>query len=478
MTSNIADPWHLYRRIYNYPYSFILDSPAGSMEKARYSFLGCDPCLIMKAKGRRIEVIQGGERDAFIGNPFKTLNALLKRYNMPKSESFHLPLQGGAVGYLGYDLKDFLEKLPNNVTDDLKLPDLVWGFYDVILIVDNRLREGYIVSTGLPENDEKKRSVRAEERLEMFKKIISTEEVIERSMPEVQTVSDEMIKSNFTRQRYIGAVKRALQYIAEGDIYQINLSQRFSTPLVHHPLDIYEKLRSINPAPMGGFFNFDDLHILSNSPERFMRINDGVVETCPIKGTMERGKNLDEDRRMIQKLKDSPKENAEHLMIVDLERNDLGKVCKFGSVKVKELGTIKTYSTLHHMVSRIEGQIKEDLDTVEIIEALFPGGSITGAPKVRAMEIIDELEPTVRGIYTGAIGYIDFEGNADFNIPIRTAVVHDGFIHYQSGGGIVADSDPEKEYDETLLKAKAFFDAMYLDRKSGAVVKEIINPGF
>ena len=194
----------------------------------------------------------------------------------------------------------------------------------------------------------------------MFKKIISTEEVIERSMPEVQTVSDEMIKSNFTRQRYIGAVKKALQYIAEGDIYQINLSQRFSTPLVHHPLDIYEKLRSINPAPMGGFFNFDDLQILSNSPERFMRINDGIVETCPIKGTMERGKDLDEDRRMIQKLKDSPKEKAEHLMIVDLERNDLGKVCKFGSVKVKELGTIKTYSTLHHMVSRIEGRDKRE----------------------------------------------------------------------------------------------------------------------
>jgi len=298
---------------------------------------------------------------------------------------------------------------------------------------------------------------------------------MKRSMTEVRAVPGDTLKSNFTRQRYIRAVKKALHYIAEGDIYQINLSQRFSTPVVHHPLDIYEKMRSINPAPMGGFFNFDDLQIMSNSPERFMRIHDGIVETCPIKGTIARGGDLDEDREMIQKLKNNPKEKAEHVMIVDLERNDLGKVCKFGSVQVREFETIKTYSTLHHMVSRIEGEVKGNLDIVEIIEALFPGGSITGAPKVRAMEIIDELEPTARGIYTGAIGYIDFDGNADFNIPIRTAVIHDGFIHYQSGGGIVADSDPEKEYDETLLKAKVFFNAMDLYRKSGAEIKTISN---
>jgi para-aminobenzoate synthetase component 1 len=470
------DPWRLYKRIYDHPGSFILDSPVHSQDEARYSFLGCDPFLIMRGKGGRVDVLRGGEKEEFIGNPFRILSSLLKQYPLPQNDSRHLPLQGGAVGYLSYDLKNFLETLPHRAKDDLNLPDLLFGFYDLIFVYDNHRNEGYIVSTGLPEKNKGKRMLRAETRLKQFKKTISTEELTDTGRHGTERISREMIVSTFTKQGYLEAVEKALRYIAAGDIYQINLSQRFSAPLMRHPLDLYERLRCINPAPMGGFFRFDNFHILSNSPERFLKINGGIIETCPIKGTIERGKDPDEDRRMIRRLRSSAKDKAEHVMIVDLERNDLGKVCTFGSVAVKEFEAIKTYSTLHHMVSRIEGRIKKHVPAVEGIEALFPGGSITGAPKVRAMEIIDELEPTVRGIYTGAIGYIDFGGNADFNIPIRTAVVAGGTIHYQSGGGIVADSDPEKEYNETLLKAQSFFSALDVDQKIDTAVKEIGTP--
>ncbi|MFQ5901372.1 MAG: aminodeoxychorismate synthase component I, partial [Thermodesulfobacteriota bacterium] len=344
--------------------------------------------------------------------------------------------------------------------------DLLFGLYDTVFVYNNLKNKGYIVSTGLPETEGNAREKRAKERLNRFKRAISTPMVSEDGYPLGYTASDE-IKKNFSRDDYVRAIERVLKYISAGDAYQINLSQRFSLPLPCPPLNIYERLREINPAPMGAFLNLGDFQILSNSPERFFKVKDKTIRTFPVKGTKKRGVSPEEDHNLIRKLREDPKENAEHIMIVDLERNDLGRVCRHGSVMVEELNRIETYPTLHHIVSRISGRLREDVEISNIIEAMFPGGSITGAPKIRAMEIIDEIEPTSRGIYTGAIGYIDFSGNVDFNIAIRTAVAHKGMIHYQAGGGIVADSDPEKEHEETLLKAKAFFNAIGFEQRQG-----------
>ncbi|MCK4262328.1 aminodeoxychorismate synthase component I, partial [bacterium] len=256
---------------------------------------------------------------------------------------------------------------------------------------------------------------------------------------------------------YLNAVRRAKDYIGKGDIYQVNLSQRFSADFSTPPYELYKRLRSINPAPFASFLNFDGVAIVGASPERFLRLRGGKVETRPMKGTRPRGKSLEEDSKLREELLQSEKDKAELVMIVDLERNDLGKVCEYGSVQVTESRTLEPYATVFQTTATIEGRLREGKDSVDLLKATFPGGSITGAPKVRAMEIIDELEPTKRGIYTGSIGYLSFSGALDLNIVIRTFILKDGRAYFQVGGGIVADSCPEAEYEETLDKAKALF---------------------
>ena len=269
-----------------------------------------------------------------------------------------------------------------------------------------------------------------------------------------------IIHSNFDKEDYLKAIKKAIDYIFAGDIFQVNLSQRFESEIAVTPFQLYKRLRSINPAPFAAFLNFEGVAVASSSPERFLRRSGNVVETRPIKGTRPRGKTPDEDRQLAQELLSSPKDRAENIMIVDLERNDLGRVCQYGSVHVPELLVIEKYPTVFHLVSTIKGTVSTDRDNVDIIRACFPGGSITGAPKVRAMEIIDELEPTRRSIYTGAIGYLDFSGRMDLNIVIRTFIIKENRAYFQAGGGIVADSDPEAEYQETLDKARALMEAV------------------
>ncbi len=442
------DPWEAFLRLRHYPLPVFLDS----CNRGEYSFVAVDPFLVICSWNRENRLLTRHQEETLIGNPFSLLRGTMERFRI---EGPSHPLCGGAIGFLGYDLKNAVERLDTKAKRDLPLPDLHMAFYDVVYIYHHPSGQAFLASTGLPEKGWR-REKRATERFREFKKALSKENPLEH----IPYHLPDNLESNFTREGYIRTIEKALHYIEKGDIYQINLSQRFSLPFQIDPLNLYSILRIAHPVPMGAFIRLGRVCLMSNSPERFLRIRDGAIETMPIKGTAKRGRCWTEDMEMVEMLKRDPKENAEHIMIVDLERNDLGRVCQYGSVRVVKGRAIETYPTLHHMVSTVSGNLKEGVHPVDAIRACFPGGSVTGAPKIRAMEIIDELEPTARGPYTGAIGYIDFSGNVDLNIAIRTAIICKGRLFYQAGGGIVADSDPEKEYEETLLKAKAIFKAM------------------
>jgi len=316
-------------------------------------------------------------------------------------------------------------------------------------------------TTGFPEESEHLKRIRAKMRLKEFYSKLSAIKRSTRSSKIIYPHQGSIeLKSNFAREDYIQTVLKAKEYIAAGDIYQVNISQRFSAKISDPSFELYKRLRVLNPAPFAAYLDFGGVVVISSSPERFLRISDRSVETRPIKGTRPRGKDELEDERLKHELLKSTKDKAELIMIVDLERNDLGRVCEYGTVSVPEIITIETYATVFHLVSTITGRLKEDKDHIDCIKACFPGGSITGAPKIRSMEIIDELEPTQRKIYTGSIGYIGFNRQTDLNIVIRTMLYCDGTVHFQVGGGIVADSDPALEYEETLHKGKALIEAI------------------
>ncbi|MDP2954295.1 MAG: aminodeoxychorismate synthase, component I [Chloroflexota bacterium] len=440
------------------PFCFFLDSGMDSQRLGRFSFLGSDPFLVMKSRGREIDLLLGDRERRISGNPFQVLGKLLDQYRIP-SPPAEVPLLGGAVGYLSYDLCHFVERLPGRARDDLLLPESYFGFYDALVAWDHLLGKAYLISTGLPETGPAQRR-RAEARLEeMGSRLRATGSVAEASWsPQISPPPE--LHSNFTHQAYVKAVERAREYISAGDIYQVNLSQRFEAPLSLAPYELYRYLRRINPAPFAAYLGFPEVAVVSSSPERFLRLHGDRVETRPIKGTRPRGSTPEEDRALARELLHSPKDQAEHVMIVDLERNDLGRVCQYGTVRVSELMALESYATVHHLTSTVEGKLRPDRSTMDLLQACFPGGSITGAPKVRSMEIIDELEPTRRSVYTGAIGYLSFNGDLDLNIAIRTILIKEGRAYFQVGGGIVYDSDPEAEYQETLDKARALIQAL------------------
>jgi para-aminobenzoate synthetase component 1 len=379
---------------------------------------------------------------------------------------------GAAIGYFGYELKNVVERLPSNAVDDLGLPHCWFGFYDNLLVFDHKahqiFRVGSMTATGVRRGQE----TRAEREPGCA------------GSGDPRTTSTGL-HSNFTRDSYRAMVLRAKQYIAAGDIYQVNLSQRFQCEVDASSAEMYLALRESNPAPYGAYLDIGEAQILSTSPECFLNIRDRHVITRPIKGTRARGKTATEDTRVAAELLASPKDNAELVMITDLERNDLGRVCEFGSVRVSELVRVETYATVHHLVSTVEGTLRRDMSHIDCVRACFPGGSITGAPKIRAMEIIDELEPHARGVYTGAIGLLGFNGLTHLNVAIRTVVyqgrhsgagvspatsstiggrdahpTNHGQLTFHSGGGIVSDSEPDAEYDETLVKARGILNAI------------------
>jgi len=443
-------------------HSFFLDSGMDPHKLGRYSFIGSDPFLVLKSRGSDITIIQGGETKNLTGDPFNVLGNLLEVYHLD-CQSSPLPFIGGAVGYLSYDLCHFIESLPSAAIDDLKLPECYMGFYDGILAFDNLEGKAYIISTGFPELEGAKRKDRATGRLnEMKAKLAglspSDNEIASKpvSLPENGVV----LGRGFSHKEYVKAVKKARQYIIDGDIFEVNLSQRFESKLNITSCELYKRLRRINPAPFACYLGFDDVTVVSASPERFLRLQGDCVETRPIKGTRPRGKNPRQDEELADELLNSEKDRAENIMIVDLERNDLGRVCRYGSVKVTELAILEVFPTVFHLTSMVVGRLDEDKNGIDLLRVTFPGGSITGAPKVRAMEIIDELEPTRRSVYTGSIGYLGFNGNLDLNIAIRTFIIKGQKAYFQVGGAVVYDSDPEAEYQETLHKAKALVDSL------------------
>lgn len=434
----------------SWPEPALLESGAGFGDAGRWSILTARPRLVFEAKGSTWKVTSDrvttaqGESQALVA-----LGDLLERFGladpgeMPDPEL--PPFQGGMIGFLGYDLAPSLERLPRRVAPDSRLPDIRLALYDTAVTVDHasgnvELWAFDLLGEGLAATESRFRDwLRA----------------LARPVPRSPgTTGLSRLESNFTRHEYVAAVGRVLDYIAAGDTFQVNLSQRFTASGKADPLDLYLRLKAKSPAPFSAFLRWDDLAVVSASPEWFYQTRGDHLVTRPIKGTRPRGRNADEDAQLAHELNASPKDRAELTMIVDLERNDLGRVCRYGSVRVIDPLTIESFAQVHHLVATIEGRIRPGAGPVDVIRALFPGGSITGAPKIRAMEIIDELEPTRRSLYTGAIGYLSRSGSSAFNIAIRTMLVEGERVSFQVGGGIVADSDPESEYRETLHKGR------------------------
>ena len=440
----------------NYP--FFLDSGMDSEKLGRYSFIGVDPFLMIKSEGNRVSLEEDGKIETMDGNPLDILQENLDLYKIQKEE---IPFVGGGVGYFSYELAHLMEKLPNTVKKDVDIPEMVMGFYDGVVIIDHRDDKKYIGAVGFKENIEEIIK-KIENNIKQAEKqlIIDNEKLKIKNTKESVEIKDREIVSNMSEEYYLKSIQKLKDYIYSGDIYQVNFTQRFECDFQGDSNELYKTLKSINPAPFAAYLDFGEGIIVSSSPERFIKLTDRTIETRPMKGTRPRGKSKIEDEKLKEDLVNSEKDRAELLMIVDLMRNDISRVAETGSVKVTELFHLEEYATVLQMVATIQGKLKEELSAVDIIKATFPGGSITGAPKIRAMEIIDELETTTRNIYTGSIGYLGFDGDMDLNIAIRTIVLKDKKAYFQVGGGIVWDSDPHEEYEESLVKGRALVKAL------------------
>lgn len=421
----------------------------------RYSYLTAEPFLRMESTGDRIslEWFQQPHRSTVRrGQPFAVLRDLLAEHALSPAPHGP-PFQGGAVGAFAYDLGRQLEELPSYARRDVDTPELSLGFYDWVLAHDHHTDTSWLVTTGLPERTESSALARQAEIMGLLAAWQSRNGDGESDAAGFRLTAP--LASNLTREQYLAMVQRAQEYIAAGDIYQVNLSQRFAAPWQGSPWTLYQRLRHESPVPFGAFLDIGERWVVSASPERFLHVRQGVVETRPIKGTRPRGRTNAEDEKLAHELHTSEKDRAENLMIVDLLRNDLGKVCRFGSIRVPELWQVEGYSNVWQLVSAVKGELGPEADAVSALEAAFPGGSVTGCPKIRAMEIIEELEPVRRGIYCGAIGYLGFNGVMDTSIVIRTIVLARDRLYLQVGGAVVADSVPQAEYEETLVKAQA-----------------------
>ncbi|HBV88061.1 MAG TPA: aminodeoxychorismate synthase component I [Desulfosporosinus sp.] len=456
-------PYLLFRAFKEDPSPFFLDSGKGYKELGAYSYLGSSPFLEATAYPGQLEVIwpNRSQHDLTPLKRSECLNFLNKTYHKYHVPQAPFPFSGGAVGFLSYDLKNELETLPKIASNDLNLPLWRFAWYDGIVIYDHAQGNYWITACGI-EEDGTCHPELAHERIERIEKTLYS--YVEEH-PDIEAIVDTMstpphstIEPSVTKEEYLADLQRVIDYIYAGDIYQANLTQRFSLDWEGDAWNLYSQLHRQNPAPFAAFLPYSDFQVLCSSPERFIRIqSDGKIETLPIKGTRPRGESPSADQQQAVELQNSPKDRAELTMIIDLERNDLGRICEFGTVKVPDLIRLEKYPTVWHLVSTVTGQLLPSLEPSDILKAVFPGGSITGAPKIRAMEIIEELEPHSRGLYTGSIGYMGFDGAWDLNIVIRTILLKDGKAFIHAGGGIVADSKPVDEYNETLDKAKALF---------------------
>ncbi|MHB0773854.1 aminodeoxychorismate synthase component I [Bradyrhizobium sp. 1.29L] len=454
------DPVSAMRRVAHRPHLTFLDSAAKHDPLGRYSYLACNPfSTFMVADG---QASYNGE--ALMGDPWEILRSLLAKFPQVYRPDLP-PFQGGAAGFFAYDLNRTLERLPMPEIRARRPPQSMLHFYDVVLSYDHRDHRCWIVSTGWPERDATRQKERARARADGLTALLYSANQAENECPGTLGVWD----SNFSRAGYVAAVRRVMDFILAGDVFQVNIAQRFSMRLQpsFDPFAFYSRLRSLNPAPFAALLRYGTLTIASSSPERFLRLDQRRVETRPIKGTIGRSTNVLEDQHRAGRLLASEKDRAENTMIVDLLRNDLSRVCTPHSIDVPALCNLETYASVHHLVSIVTGELAETEDAVSLLRACFPGGSITGAPKVRSMEIITEIERVAREVYCGAIGFIGFNGYMDTNIAIRTVTINDGLAQFHAGGGITALSDPETEYEETLAKAQRIFDAFRSETSGG-----------
>ena len=440
-TSGIADLGEIFASLSGRPYAMLLLS-GGDLDCAGYSLMGWDPFLVLKTRGHQVTLLEGEKSRVLVGNPFNILDEVLGALKLAGPSPL-APCSAGGVGFFAYDLKNHLERLPATAVDDLGLPEMVLAFPRRLVVHDRLAQRFWEVKVTY--EDAQGRLRRQDE----------LEEVLTPASPGTFQVG--VAASNFAREDYLKAVSRIREYIRQGDVYQVNLSQRFSFPISGDAYGLFRRLFAINPAPFYAYLNCGDFAILSTSMERFLYRRDDYLETRPIKGTRPRGRTPEEDAALRQELAASPKDDAELSMIVDLLRNDLGKVCRARTVKVQEHKRLEAYQNVYHLVSIVTGQLAPEVSQVDILRATFPGGSITGCPKIRAMEIIDELEPQVRHVYTGALGYLGLHCNLDLNVAIRTAIISKGWGHFSVGGGIVYDSDEVAEYEETLHKGRTLF---------------------
>lgn len=477
------------------PYAFVLES----CKRGRYTYLGIQPEAVIRGKGLEAESETFGQmeqlrpaRKRWSGKPLDIVRRWMGDRRGPRLPQGPKWL-GGCVGYWGYDIIRTIERLPESAEDDTGLPDYLFMKMNELWIVDHErgvvncvvhspieidaseesLRDTYeralsradgMADYWLTWFEEEKACERARGRQERRRALMEADSL------QIDVEALDGIVSPFSKEAYMEAVRTIHRYIAQGDVFQVNLSQRLSRKVATAPEELYEWLRLINPSPYMGFLRCPDFQLVSASPELLVELSDGKLSTRPIAGTRRRGRTEEEDRRFEEELLGNEKERAEHIMLVDLERNDLGRISEYGTVKVEELMVIERYSHVMHLVSQVEGRLAAGRDAYDVIAATFPGGTITGAPKIRTMEIIEELEPVRRGPYTGSLGWIDYNGDMEFNIIIRTMAVQDGTVHIQAGAGIVIDSDPEREYYESISKAKALWKAVQYSERLAAGV--------
>ena len=463
--ADMETPVSAFRKIDSGNYAFLLESVEGGEQWGRYSFLGSNPGLVVCARGERIERLEGHGVEVLDGvrDPFAALQQILGRYRavaVPGLPRF----TGGLVGYLGYDTVRHLERLPSTATGDLGLPDALFLLTDTLLIFDNVTHRITVVSNAIVQ-DQSAQEIERTYR-ESQQKIDAIIAALRRPVGAPPSLAGRAAAaepdSTFSRQDFCAAVCRAKEYIQAGDVIQVVLSQRLAIRTSADPFDVYRALRVVNPSPYMYYLRLGDLKIVGSSPEMLVRLEGDHIDLRPIAGTRARGATEDEDRRLAAELVADPKERAEHIMLVDLGRNDVGKVAQVGTVTVPDLMTVERYSHVMHLVSRVRGLVEPGQTAFDVLRACFPAGTVTGAPKVRAMEIIEELEPVRRGPYAGAVGYMSFSGNLDTCITIRTIVFSGGLAMIQAGAGIVADSDPEREYEETMNKARGMRRAIQL----------------
>ena len=441
-------------------FAFLLESVEGGENMARYSFLGRDPFRIVRSDchGVTVEDLHG---DPVIDAPPGDVFAVLQHYmdEFKEVSEPNLPrLRCGAVGFVGYDGVRLIEDLPDSPPDDLELPDAIWCFYDTLAAFDH-LKHQVVLMVSLfvtPDTDIEACHSQAIAQLSAMEADLRAP----LEAPEPIRLFSDSLQSNFAQTDFEAAVNKAKELIYEGDIFQVVLSQRFTLSFEGDAFNLYRALRQVNPSPYLFYLEFDPVVLIGSSPEVLVRVEDHLAELLPIAGTRPRGTTPEEDQQLAEELLADPKERAEHLMLVDLGRNDLGRVCTLGSVQVDRYAYIERYSHVMHIVSAVSGQLPQNTRTLDVLKACFPAGTVSGAPKVRAMEVIDTLEPARRGIYAGAVGYVDYSGNMDTCIAIRTMVVRGQDVFIQAGAGIVADSDPEREFVETVNKARALKQAL------------------